>query len=135
MLAIALGLFTAVLAVGSWLSASGGQLSQGRFFPEPLSLFSIRAFAAFFASVTAGTLSLLVARNPRPYLELDRAGLILVGLILLASLVYAARFDVSASPASLVYLGAYAVAAMLFAAIWLGARSRPDLLSADLLDT
>jgi hypothetical protein len=132
--AIGLGGFTLVLALGSLVSGPSGQLAHGRFFPEELSGFSMRAFAAFFASVSGGTLALLAARNARPYLDLDTAGLMLVVPITVAAVVYIDRFDFQASPGGLVYLTAYVVALILFVVIRLVARSRPDLLAADPLD-
>jgi hypothetical protein len=129
--AVALGGFTVLLAVGAFISGPAGQLATGRFFPEELSGFSMRAFAAFFASVSGGTLSLLLARNARPYLELDKAGLLLVLPITIASLVYLHRFDFVGRPGGLVYLAAYVVALVLFVVIWLFARTRQDLLAAD----
>lgn len=128
---VGLGAFTAFLAAGTLISGPDGQVAQGRFFPEQLSLFSIRAFSAFFATVAGGTLSLLLARNPRPYFELDRGGFVLVLAISIASLIHVSRFDFAAKPGGLAYLGAYVVAMVAFGVIWLLAPYRPDLFAAD----
>ena len=132
-IAAGLGAFVAFLAAGTLIAGPDGQVAQGRFFPEQLSLFSIRAFSAFFAAVAGGTLSLLLARKPRPYLELDRSGFMLVSAIVVASLLFLSEFDFAANPGGLVYLGAYVIATVAFGLIWLLARYRPDLFAADRL--
>ena len=108
---------------GRWSADRAASWLMDEFFPEELSGFSMRAFVAFFASVSGGTLALLAARNARPYLDLDTAGLMLVVPITVAAVVYIDRFDFRASPGGLVYLTAYVVALILFVVIRLVARS------------
>lgn len=129
--AIGLGAFTAFLAAGTLIAGPEGQTAQGGVLPEPMSLFSIRAFSAFLAAISAATLSMLLPRNPRPAWELDRGGFILSTVILIAALLNLAAFDVAARPGGLVYIAAYAIASVLFVVIWLLPRLRPELFSAD----
>src|SRR5688572_7773331 len=55
-------------------------------FPEPLTLFTVRAFSAFFASLVAGAAALLLSRDVAAPVELARVGLYLLVPILIASL-------------------------------------------------
>lgn len=129
--AIGLGGFTAFLAVGTLMAGPEGQTAQGGVLPEPMSLFSIRAFSAFLAAISAATLSMLLPRNPRPAWELDRGGFILSTIILVAALLHLGAFDFGARPGGLVYILAYAIASILFVIIWLLPRLRPELFAAD----
>ena len=96
-----------------------------------MSLFTIRAFAAFLAAISAATLSMLLSRNPRPAWELDRAGFVISTIILVPAVLNIGAFDFGADPAGLVYVGAYAIASILFAFIWALPWIRPDLFAAD----
>ena len=40
-----------ILALGGILAQVGGRSTEGGIFPEPLTLFTVRAFAAFFAAI------------------------------------------------------------------------------------
>jgi hypothetical protein len=130
-IAVGLGAFTALLALGTLVAGSDGGTAYGGYLPEQLSLFSIRAFSAFFAAISAATLSMLLSRNARPAWELDRGGFVLSTLVLVAALANIGAFDFAARPGGLVYIGAYALAAILFSVIWVLPRSRPDLFAAD----
>jgi hypothetical protein len=133
MRAIALGLggFTALLAIGTLIAGPEGRTAQGGVVPEPMSLFSIRAFSAFLAAISAATLSMLLPRNPRAAWELDRGGFILSTAILIVALLHLGAFDFGSKPGSLVYIGAYAIASALFAVIWVLPWIRPELFAAD----
>jgi hypothetical protein len=131
LIAIALGGFTAVLAAGTLVAGPDGQTAQGGVVPETMSLFSIRAFSAFLAAISAATLAMLLPRNPRPAWELDRGGFILSTLILIAAFVNIEAFDFGERPGGLVYIAAYGIASLLFLVIWALPRFRPDLFAAD----
>ncbi len=95
-------------------------------FPEPLTLFTVRAFSAFFASLVAGAVALLFSRNLAAPVELARVGLYLIVPIVIATLANLGSFDFGARPGGLIYIGAY-VATGLIAAVsvwWYRARSR-----------
>ena len=130
-IAIGLGAFTAFLAAGTLIAGPDGQTAQGGVVPEPMSLFSIRAFSAFLAAISAATFSMLLPRNPRPAWELDRGGFILSTIVLIAALLNIGAFDFGAKPGGLVYIGAYAIASIVFAIIWVLPRYRPELFAAD----
>ena len=89
----------AIIAGGNILSPTDGQVAQGRFFPEPLTLFSIRAFAAFFAAffaaVSLSSLTLLIVRTPAPFWFYTVAGELLIVPILAVSFLNIGRFDAS----------------------------------------
>ena len=77
-------------------------------FPEPLSAFTLRAFAAFYLSMAVGALTLLPS-DCRPDGDLMRAGMGLIVPITLAAVVSIGRFDFSAHPGQAAYIAAYVV--------------------------
>jgi hypothetical protein len=84
--------------------------TNGAIFPEPLSLFSLRAFGVFYLSLGVGLGVLAADRRADAYLVSMWCGLALVVPILLATAVYADSFDLSAHPGQLAYPIAYVVA-------------------------
>jgi hypothetical protein len=95
-------------------------------FPEPLTLFTVRAFSAFFAALVAGAAALLVSRDVAAPVELARVGLYLLVPILVASLANLGSFDFAARPGGLIYIGAYALTTVLalFSVWWYSRRRR-----------
>ena len=55
-----------ILALGGGLAKAGGLSTEGGIFPEPLTLFSVRAFAAFFGAICLSALPLIWTRNLTP---------------------------------------------------------------------
>ncbi|MDQ3448683.1 MAG: hypothetical protein M3432_05840 [Chloroflexota bacterium] len=110
-------IFVLGLAVGTFLAGPDGVVAQGRFFPEQMSLFSIRAFSAFFLAIALSAASALASRAIRPYLELARAGMLLLIPITIASLLNLRLFDFAGRPGGLLYFAAYVVAGVVFSAI------------------
>jgi hypothetical protein len=84
--------------------------TDGRIFPEPLSLFSLRAFGVFYLSLGIGLGVLVADRRVDAYLVAMWCGLALVVPILVATAVYADSFDVSEHPGQLGYPLAYVIA-------------------------
>ncbi len=82
----------------------------GAVFPEPLSLFSLRAFGVFYLSLGVGMLLLVADRRAQAFLLYMRAGLVLVLVILVATAVHAGTFDLEQHPYQLLYPTAYVVA-------------------------
>ena len=119
-----------VLVVGSLgvfgLFATGFGASR-RVFPEPLSPFTLRAFAVFYLALALGALTLLRGPALEPILVYGRAGLGLIVPITAAALVYIGRFDFSAHPVQSAYIGAYVLVAVAVVAVLASARipSRP----------
>lgn len=105
--------FIALVGALAFLTAfapQGGATTEGRVFPEPMTLFSARAFAAFFASLAAGGLVLLVASTTvAAYRFYSIVGLMLIAPITLAASMNIGRFDFSGQPGHAAYLGAYMV--------------------------
>ena len=88
-------------------------------FPEPLTLFTVRAFSAFFASLVAGAAALLLSRNLAAPVDLARVGLYLIVPIVVATLVNLGAFDFAAKPFGLVYIGAYVATGLIAAfSVW-----------------
>ena len=96
-----------ILALGGLLAQTGGLSTEGGIFPEPLTLFSIRAFAAFFAAIWLSAMPLIWARNLTPMFAYGLAGIILILPILIAALVNFDKFDFSNRPGGILYVGAY----------------------------
>jgi hypothetical protein len=95
-----------ILALGGLLATAGGLSTEGGIFPEPLTLFSVRAFAAFFAAFCLSILPLIWTRSLVPMLPYGLAGLVLVISILIAAFVNFDKFDFSERPGGMLYLGA-----------------------------
>ena len=84
--------------------------TDGVVFPEPLSLFSLRAFGVFYLSLGIALGVLVGDRRADAYLVSMWCGLALVVPILVATVVYADTFDLSEHPGQLAYPIAYVVA-------------------------
>jgi hypothetical protein len=130
-IAIGLGGFTALLAIGTLIAGPEGRTAQGGVVPEPMSLFSIRAFSAFLAAISVATFSMLLPRNPRPAWELDSGGFILSTAILIVALLHLGAYGFGSELGGFVYIGAYAIASIVFVIIWVLPRVRPELFAAD----
>lgn len=94
-----------ILALGGALARTGGLSTEGGIFPEPLTLFSVRAFAAFFAAICLSALPLIWARNLTPMFSYGMAGIILIISILIPAFVNFAKFDFSGRPGGILYIG------------------------------
>ena len=103
------------------LFATGFGASR-RVFPEPLSPFTLRAFAVFYLALAIGALTLLRGRAREPILVYGRAGLGLIVPITTAALIYIGRFDFSAHPVQSAYIGAYVVVGVAVVAVDASAR-------------
>ena len=102
-----------ILALGGLLAKPGGLSTEGGIFPEPLTLFTVRAFAAFFAAIGLSALPLIWARNLTPMFPYGLAGIILIIPILVASFVNIDKFDFAGRPGGILYVGAYVVTLLL----------------------
>ncbi len=99
-------------------------------FPEPLSLFSLRAFGVFYLSLGVAMLLLVADRRAEAFLLYMRAGLVLVLVILLATAVHARTFDLEEHPYQVLYPLAYlvALAGSLGCLLWERRRRRTTTL-------
>ncbi len=106
------------------------QVPGGALFPEPLTLFTVRAFSAFFAALVAGAVALLFSRDIGAPIELARVGLYLIVPIIIATVANIGSFDFGARPGGLIYLGAYIATGLIAAfSVW-WYRSRTGATSA-----
>ncbi len=100
-----------------------------RVFPEPLSPFTQRAFAAFYLALVIGALTLLPAPTLAPTLCYMRAGMGLIVPITIAAFVYLGRFDFTAHMGQAAYIAAYLVVAIPVMIVLAWARGRQPPLS------
>lgn len=114
---IAFVLFVAALWIGGSIARDGGAATDGRIFGEPLSLFSVRAFAAFYFALDVAILSLVWRGRMRAQYAISRAGLLLIVPITGAALLNIGVFDFGARPAGIIYFAAYIVTGVLVAII------------------
>ncbi len=95
-------------------------------FPEPLSSFTIRAFAVFYGSIAVGAVPLVFARIITPTLSYAKGGMGLIVPITVAAFVYLHLFDFEEHPRQVIYIGAYV--GVFIAAVgllwWARARAR-----------
>ena len=103
-------LLAAVAFIGHWTGL------KGVIFPEPLSLFTLRSFGAFYFSLGVGALALLRARRTAAITSYVQGGVWLILLITVAAFVYARSFNLAAHPFQIIYPGVYlaALAAALY---------------------
>ena len=105
-----------ILALGGVLAKAGGLSTEGGIFPEPLTLFSVRAFAAFFGAICLSALPLIWARTLTPMFAYGQAGILLTIPIVIAAFVNLGLFDFAARPGGILYLGSYLFT--LFSTAW-----------------
>ena len=101
---------TTILWIGNAQGDAGSPVTQGLVFPEQRSLFTVRAFAAFFFALGAGGVAVLLTRSLRAYLTLTLAGMTVIVPITVASLLNLGAFDFRGRPGGALYLGAYVLA-------------------------
>jgi hypothetical protein len=112
------------LAVKGLADPASGQTRA--VFPEPLSPFTIRAFAVFYGAIALAAVPLIFARILTPTLSYARGGMGLIVPITVAAFAYLGLFDFSAHPLQVIYIGAYVgvfIAAVGLLA-WAWARER-----------
>ncbi len=97
--------FLAGFAVsGHWIGLNGV------IFPEPLSLFTLHSFGAFYFSLAFGALALLRARGQGGLIPYAQGGLVLIVLITAAALVFLSSFNLASHRFQSVYIGVYLLA-------------------------
>lgn len=117
-------LFVGFLAVYGWLSGPDGRGTDGTIFPEPLSMFTLRAFASFYAALAAAVVPLLWSRGLAAVVVLGRAGMAFIVVITLAALVNLDTFNFAAHRGQWIYLGAYVGAFFVLGALGIMERRR-----------
>lgn len=101
--------FDTLLAARLAVTVPGGAAGAGGVFPVELSLFTIRAFAAFFGALALAAIPLVWTRSVEPVLHFSRCTLALIVPIMGAAALQAEVFDLAGRPGQWLYLGAYAV--------------------------
>jgi hypothetical protein len=101
--------FVAALSVGGFLAGTGGLSTTGQIFPEALTLFTVRAFAAFYLALAVGIGALLLRPGVASGYMLGIAGIALIIPILAAAVLNIGAFDFTGRPLGILYLAAYTV--------------------------
>jgi hypothetical protein len=109
LLLIALTLFLLALAVGGFLAGPGGLSTTGKIFPEPLTLFTVRAFAAFYLALAAATGALVLRPMLASTIIVGLFGISLILPITAAAFLHTSAFDFAGRPLGIVYIAAYLV--------------------------
>jgi len=107
--ALAFVVFVGFLSIYGLVAQIGWPATRGGIFPEEMSLFTLRSFAAFYFSLAVGALPLIREDNLPVILNHSIANYALVILITAAALVYMRLFDFVERPGGLLYFGAYLI--------------------------
>lgn len=107
--------FVVIVAILGLLLLPRTTPSQGGIFPDRLTVFTLRAFGAFYAALAIGAIPTLFARRFASILVFAWTGMALIVPILTAALVNLDKFDFVARPDGLIYVGTYVV--VLFGAL------------------
>jgi hypothetical protein len=125
---IAFVVFVGFLALFGMAAPVGAIGTNGGIFPEVMSLFTLRSFAAFYLALAVGAAPLLVEHSRQALLHHAYASYGLIVAITAAALWNLRLFDFAARPGGLLYIGAYLVVGLplLYAFYRLGTGLRPD---------
>jgi hypothetical protein len=115
-------LFVGFLAMYGWLSGAEGHGTDASVFPEALSLFTLRAFASFYAALAFAVIPLIWAKGGSAMVALGRAGMSFIIFITIAALVNLNKFNFAEHPGQFAYLGAYGGAFFVLSGLFLYER-------------
>jgi hypothetical protein len=102
-------LFVVAVGVLAAYALTRGPVTRPTVFPEPMSLFTLRSFGAFYAALTLAAAPLLVARGLANALAHGAAMYGLIVAILAATFWFWPVFDTAGHPLQWIYVGAYVV--------------------------
>lgn len=108
-----LALVLGVLAAGVLIAGTVSAATSGKVFPEPVTLFTVRAFGALNLSLAVGALIAAVRRSHSASVWLALAAGFLIVPTLLAAFANFGAFDLANRPLGAVYVGAYLVLLVL----------------------
>jgi len=108
-LAVIFVLFVMLLGVYGLTADLSSPGTSGQIFPETMSLFTLRAFGAFYLSLALSVIPLIWARGLTAVLHHAYTSYGLLVLITVAALVFIRLFNFAAHPFQWLYLGAYLV--------------------------
>jgi hypothetical protein len=100
-------LFVGFLGVYGLVVQNGAPGTNGGIFPEVMSLFTLRAFAAFYLSLSLAVVPLITEKNLSTFLHHSIASYGLIVAITLAAFINLKLFDFVNQPGGLLYFGAY----------------------------
>jgi hypothetical protein len=116
---LALALLLGGLAVGVTLAGTVSPATSGKVFPEPVTLFTVRAFGALNLSLAIGALIAALRRSHSASVWLALSAGFLIVPTLIAAFANLATFDLANRPLGAVYVGAYAVLlALIVPFVW-----------------
>ena len=101
------------LAVNVTLAGQSPTATSGKVFPEPVTLFTVRAFGALNLSLAIGALIAAVRRSHSASVWLALSAGFLIVPTLIAAVANFAAFDLANRPLGAVYVGAYVVLLVL----------------------
>lgn len=100
------------------LAGEGSRGLGGTIFPQVISMFTLRAFGAFYLSVALAPVVLLIVRDQATMLSHTLLSWGLIFFITIAAFVFVGEFDFANRPRQWIYIGAYLVVGF-FTAIYL----------------
>ena len=103
--AVALALLAVVVAFADTV----GPATSGKIFPEPVTLFTVRAFAALNLSMALAALVAAIGGSRSASAWLALAAIFLIAPTLLAAFANLGAFDIGSRPLGVLYVGGYAV--------------------------
>jgi len=101
--------FVGFLGVYGMLASPGAIGTNGGIFPETMSAFTLRSFAAFYLSLALAVLPFLWERSLPPLLHHSFASYGLIVMITIAAIANIGAFDFAGRPGGMLYIGAYLV--------------------------
>lgn len=102
--------FVAFLAYRGSLARAGGLSTEGGIFPTKLTLFSVRAFAAFYLALALAALPAIWMRSADAWIASIRNGMWLIVPITGVALLHLGQFDFGQRPGGAVYIAVYLIA-------------------------
>jgi hypothetical protein len=120
-------LLVGFLAYRGSIAKAGGLSTEGGIFPTKLTLFSVRAFAAFYLALAVSALPVLWSRSAAAWTAYARCGMVFIVTITGAALLHLEQFDFAQRPGGYVYLGVYGSAFIGAAIVLLFQRSQDNL--------
>jgi len=106
---VILTMFVGFLALGALTSPSKNSITDGQFFPEVLSLFTLRAFGAFYLSLFSAGITVIRIRGFAPLAMFLKGGLALSVPITLAPFFHFQLKAITEKPGMIFYILAYVV--------------------------
>ena len=126
---VAFVVFVGFLGGYGMVAQIGSPGTNGGIFPEEMSLFTLRSFAAFYLALALAALPLIMERSLSTLLHHSIASYGLIAAITAAAFANIGLFDFRQRPGGLLYIGAYLIVGipLLFAFSRLGTGLRGNI--------